>query len=809
MKIANSAVRVIDSNGLKEESDFKILATAQSFRILSSGLYSDKISAVLREVGCNAMDSHIAAGLEDKPIEVKLPTLLSSEFYIKDCGLGLSPEEIKSLYTTYFSSNKGQSNDLTGAFGLGSKSPFSYTDSFSVTSAHGGMRRTYSAYIGKQGSPVISLLSEQPVDKDWPHGVMVSFPVKNSDIREFSEKAHQVFRWFNVKPVHPGSNISSYQDPEKRFEGSNFFFLKGTVASSHWNAGHRVVPMDNVAKVLMGNVAYPLDSARLGSQNRVVNALISSGIHLRMPLGSVMPTASREYLEYDERTRKNIGVTLVQAGKELGQQIADQVLLPAPTEWERHRRTLTFMDTLPGSMREVLPSMLSLLKMPDADKNKVIDCVSHRRKKFPAWIGGLQHLPGTVKEDVANSYDVWIVELTSVGRRRRGSPSSLKHIRTGIIAGKLKRGKFAEEADLDYGLLPEVYYVDDVNGYARIREVVQSETDRIIMIAPCFEEGKAGLKAYAEKVAESLGGLPVKAVSSLPPLPKEARASASNTKTVVPKSQRDAVYAQEKVEFIDASDGEPFNDYIAFGSVPDNARYYLPAPVSRNPMTYAVEIKGSYKHQVDDKSMRQLVQALNALRALGAPVPEIGGYIIPVGPQARKFKLAEKGWKSLPAVIAECLENPAMALALKNKVSDLPDLRLRVTQEQRRHYIDDSFIGLMLLEAYINEDFKKLLFNWCTKLPALSDIVLPLWDANVLQTGNKTATVALRIICDIVQGPLTSLTPVAKNLREFDENLMKQYPQLHFLDKNSFREATASKETERALFGILEFIFGP
>ena len=41
MKIAESAARVVDSSGLTEESNFQILATAQSFRILSSGLYSD------------------------------------------------------------------------------------------------------------------------------------------------------------------------------------------------------------------------------------------------------------------------------------------------------------------------------------------------------------------------------------------------------------------------------------------------------------------------------------------------------------------------------------------------------------------------------------------------------------------------------------------------------------------------------------------------------------------------------------------------------------------------------------------------
>ena len=42
--------------------EFRIRNSAKAFGILSSGLYANKIRAVIREISCNAVDSHVAAG---------------------------------------------------------------------------------------------------------------------------------------------------------------------------------------------------------------------------------------------------------------------------------------------------------------------------------------------------------------------------------------------------------------------------------------------------------------------------------------------------------------------------------------------------------------------------------------------------------------------------------------------------------------------------------------------------------------------------------------------------------------------------
>src|SRR5690242_6346040 len=105
-----------------EPSNFRIKASKKAFEILSNGLYSHKIKAVVRELSTNAADSHAAAGKGDVPFKVHLPNNLEPYFYVKDEGVGLSPEQVNTIYTTYFESDKIESNDFTGCLGLGSKS---------------------------------------------------------------------------------------------------------------------------------------------------------------------------------------------------------------------------------------------------------------------------------------------------------------------------------------------------------------------------------------------------------------------------------------------------------------------------------------------------------------------------------------------------------------------------------------------------------------------------------------------------------------------------------------------------------------
>ena len=148
----HTANSVFPNGGLGE---FKIKNSAKAFSILSSGLYANKIRAIIRELSCNAYDSHVAAGTVSEPFDIHLPNSFEPYFAIRDYGIGLDHSGVVNVYTTYFESTKTDSNDYIGALGLGSKSPFSYVNTFKVVAIKNGRRGVYTTFINENGVPSI------------------------------------------------------------------------------------------------------------------------------------------------------------------------------------------------------------------------------------------------------------------------------------------------------------------------------------------------------------------------------------------------------------------------------------------------------------------------------------------------------------------------------------------------------------------------------------------------------------------------------------------------------------------------------
>lgn len=259
---------------------FKITASAKAFSILSSGLYSDKIRAIVRELSCNAYDSHVAAGRKDVPFEVHLPTALEPWFAVRDFGTGMSKEQVLDLYSTYFESTKTASNDFVGALGLGSKSPFSYTDNFSVTSTKDGKTGYFSAYINEQGFPAITCMAESP-SAGAPAGVEVKFPVKSTDFAAFVTAAQRVLGTFAVAPKI----------------NKQFPFNKPNFMRKHVVPGASLLVGAQYSTALMGNIEYPIDINMLSKDDHK-NLLRTVGVYLEFNIGELDFQASREHLSY-------------------------------------------------------------------------------------------------------------------------------------------------------------------------------------------------------------------------------------------------------------------------------------------------------------------------------------------------------------------------------------------------------------------------------------------------------------------------------------------------------------------------------
>lgn len=277
-------------------TDFKIKASAKAFKILSNNLYRDKPLAICRELICNAIDSHTAAGKADVPVEVTVPSSLNPNLIVEDFGLGLSREEVKQIYTTYFESTKADSNELVGGLGLGSKSPFAYTQSFSVIARKDGIENTFVAFIGANGMPQITCLNTTTTDKC--NGVRVEVPVARGDADTF-RTALQKLQWFEVMPtVHGWGEPIMKQNPAyDKLQKNGFAF----VATNDYV---------NLVYAVMGNVAYPVDPYQVANLRKELHTLseysVNSKLFIRFDIGELDITPGREDLSYDINTQQAI-----------------------------------------------------------------------------------------------------------------------------------------------------------------------------------------------------------------------------------------------------------------------------------------------------------------------------------------------------------------------------------------------------------------------------------------------------------------------------------------------------------------------
>ena len=309
MIINNAPVNEAIVSNVGEIGEFRIRNSAKAFNILSSGLYANKIRAIVRELSCNAVDSHVAAGKADTPFDVHLPSQLEPWFSIRDYGTGLTHEQVTNIYTTYFESTKTNSNEFIGALGLGSKSPFSYTDNFTVTAVKDGKRGIYSAFINESGVPSIALMMTEETDE--PAGVEVKFSVNDYwDFSKFSDEARNVYTYFKLRPVVTGDNNFQFRDVT--YETENI--IPGV---HHKQGSYR-------SMALMGNIAYPIEVPNAEKNLGSLNELLGCGLDMEFDIGELDFQASREGLSYIPQTIASIKRKLEAVNTKLAVFITDE-----------------------------------------------------------------------------------------------------------------------------------------------------------------------------------------------------------------------------------------------------------------------------------------------------------------------------------------------------------------------------------------------------------------------------------------------------------------------------------------------------
>lgn len=277
--------RVAIVGGVQASASFDISSkdAAHIMGILRDTLYSDKVLAVLREYASNAWDAHRSIGKHELPINVMIPTGNEPTLRIRDFGPGLSRDDVFNVYTQYGASTKRDSDDAVGMLGIGSKSGFAYSDSFTITSWHGGTRSTYVAVLDESEKGAINLLDEAACDPSET-GVEIQIAVKPDDIHEFERTARKLFRHFTPRPE---INIELPALPEERTVLTNGVIVPN--ADAGWIA-------------VMGCVPYRVNLGAL-DEREVSKCLPNLSGTLTFGIGEVNVNASREELKYSTQTK--------------------------------------------------------------------------------------------------------------------------------------------------------------------------------------------------------------------------------------------------------------------------------------------------------------------------------------------------------------------------------------------------------------------------------------------------------------------------------------------------------------------------
>lgn len=322
--IPNLKDRELETQGVTDSHVFGISVddTAHIMGILRDTLYSDKVMAVLREYSANAWDAHRDAGKGDVPIKVTIPTDMDPTLRIQDFGLGLSHEDVFYVFTQYGASTKRNSNNSVGQLGIGSKSGFAYSDSFTVISCYGGKRRTYVAVLDASEKGVINLFDEQDCLPEET-GLTIEIAVRKNDIQEFISKATSLYTYFHPRP---DVNIPLPEIVEAQHDLKSGRILESGYANE-WTA-------------VMGCVPYRINIDQLYENGvRMVGSYVDEikGV-LYFDIGEVLVGASREELKYSDSTKKAIAEKFTKLMEEYVESTLRNLEAGTFTMWQRRLR---------------------------------------------------------------------------------------------------------------------------------------------------------------------------------------------------------------------------------------------------------------------------------------------------------------------------------------------------------------------------------------------------------------------------------------------------------------------------------------
>jgi hypothetical protein len=305
--------------GVEGAKEFSIdTESSMIVSILRDKLYRNKVAAVCREIASNCRDANREAGREKTPIEITIDkdedNFLGENAILisfKDSGIGISPDRMDKIFLKYGGSTKRDTNNQTGGFGIGAKTPFAYTNNFVITTVCDfegkRMKYVYQALIiadGVKETSQLILIDEEETNEHT--GTIITVPIGSDEskfdlqqrIREFEwECLHATALW-DVKPTYNGFKYCTAEVRDKE--------LRVSMSGKGWKMvedKHDILNSGGDLVASVDGIPYPIDADEIKEydlRKKLQNFARYNDLTpiIEIETGEITLSASREDVEY-------------------------------------------------------------------------------------------------------------------------------------------------------------------------------------------------------------------------------------------------------------------------------------------------------------------------------------------------------------------------------------------------------------------------------------------------------------------------------------------------------------------------------
>jgi hypothetical protein len=290
--------------------------------------YKNSIGAVVREYVSNSFDSHSEAAFiknaslfeirneypiynnttdedlnilktqmqrfDNNAVQVSINKDATGYYWAtEDFGVGLSPERTKDVFCSYLKSTKEDTNNVIGAFGIGSKSGLSYNDVIFIRTRYNGIEYQYMLRKGEK-SPRLDIISNVPTSE--MNGTQIKVYIKDGPVESRYSRDIEPETWrFKNECVKQLAYFDNVYFNEQIFISNNYTIAQG----ENWIKSSNGNPFKGL-HLCLGKVAYPIDWDALGMES------IDLEVAIKFEIGELDIIQTREDVKYTPRTKKAI-----------------------------------------------------------------------------------------------------------------------------------------------------------------------------------------------------------------------------------------------------------------------------------------------------------------------------------------------------------------------------------------------------------------------------------------------------------------------------------------------------------------------